>query len=215
MPVAAGLTATAVTTEGVDGQDPASGAMLSWQKPGAFFGVRAGWMGERQSLLGSDPDGAFGSLASNALFTGVEANGEFGAWRLSATAEAGSVNPQSRGGFVRNVSNLATSGFALRAMRHVAEDRAFRVSLSQPLRVERGTALLNLPSGRTKAGDVMRSAVDADLEPSGRQIDLAFEWQQPLHSGLLRFGATLSHQPGHRRDAEPELILLSGWRFAF
>ena len=215
MPVSAGLTATAVTTEGVGGQDPASGAMLSWQKPGALLGVRAGWMGERQSLLGSDADGAFGSLASNALFTGVEANGEFGAWQLSATAEAGSVNPQSRGGFVRNVSKLATSGFALRAMRHVAEDRAFRVSLSQPLRVERGTALLNLPSGRTKTGEVVRSAVDADLEPSGRQIDLAFEWQQPLNSGLLRLGATLSHQPGHRRDAEPELILLSGWRFAF
>ena len=215
MPVAAGLTATAVTTEGVDGQHPASGAMLSWQRPGALLGLRAGWMGERQSLLGSDPDGAFGSFASNALFTGVEANGEVGAWRWSATAEAGSVNPQYRGGLFRNVSDIATSGFALRATRHIAEDRAFRVSLSQPLRVERGTALLNLPSGRTKTGEVVRTAVDADLEPSGRQIDLAFEWQQPLNSGLLRLGATVSHQPGHRTDAEPELILLSGWRFRF
>ena len=215
LPVSTGLTATVVTTEGVDGQDPASGAALSWQKPGALLGVRAGWMGERQSLLGSDPDGAFGSLASNALFTGIEANGEFGAWQLRATAEAGSVNPQSRGGLFRSVSNIATSGFALRATRQVAEQRVFRVSLSQPLRVERGRALLNLPSGRTKTGEVVRSALDADLEPSGRQIDLAFEWQQPANIGLLRLGATVSHQPGHRRDAEPELILLSGWRFAF
>ena len=213
--VTADLTATAVTTEGIDGQDPASGGMLSWQIPGALLGVRAGWMSEREALLGSDPDGAFGSLASNALFAGIEAQGEAGAWRWSATAEAATVNPQSRGRLLRHVSDIATSGFVLRATRRIAEDRAFRMSLSQPLRVERGKARLDLPSGRTKTGEVVRSAVAADLEPSGRQVDLAFEWQQPLSSGLLHLGATLSHQPGHRRGAEPELILLSGWRIAF
>ena len=215
MPVTADLTATAVTTEGIDGQDPASGAMLSWRFFGAPLGVRAGWMGEREALLGSDPGGAFGSLASNALFAGIEAKQEAGAWQLSATAEAGFVNPQSRGRLFRHVSDIATSGFTLHATRHIAENRAFRMSLSQPLRVERGKALLDLPYGRTKSGDVVRSAVTAGLEPSGRQIDLAFEWQQPLSSGLLRLGATLSHQPGHREDAEAELILLSGWRLAF
>ena len=215
MPVTADLTATAVTTEGVDGQEPASGAALSWRAPGALLGVRAGWMGERQALLGTDPDGAFGSLASNAVFAGIEAEGNLGPWQLSAAAEAGSVNARPRGGLFRNVSNISTSGFALRAARPVADGRAFRVSLSQPLRVEGGEALLAFPSGRTKAGEVVHSAVAAGLEPSGRQIDLAFEWQQPLDHGLLRLGSTLSRQPGHRRNAEPELVLLSDWHLAF
>ena len=215
MPVTAGLTATAVTTEGVDGQDPASGAALSWRAPGALLGFRAGWMGERQALLGTDPAGAFGSLASNAVFAGIEAEGNLGPWQLSAAAEAGSVNARPRGGLFRNVSNISTSGFALRAARPAADGRAFRVSLSQPLRVEGGEALLAFPSGRTKAGEVVHSAVAAGLEPSGRQIDLAFEWQQPLDHGVLRLGATVSRQPGHRRDAEPELVLLSDWRLAF
>ena len=134
---------------------------------------------------------------------------------MSAAAEAGSVNARPRGGLFRNVSNISTSGFALRAARPAADGRAFRVSLSQPLRVEGGEALLAFPSGRTKAGEVVHSAVAAGLEPSGRQIDLAFEWQQPLDHWALRLGATLSRQPGHRRDAEPELVLLSDWRLAF
>ena len=89
------------------------------------------------------------------------------------------------------------------------------MSLTQPLRVEEGEALLSLPSGRTRAGEVVRSAVSTDLEPSGRQIDLAFDWQQRLDLGVLRLGATASHQPGHRANAKPELVLLSDFRFSF
>ena len=63
--------------------------------------------------------------------------------------------------------------------------------------------------GRTKAGDVIRSDLSAGLEPSGRQLDLALKWQRPLDTGVLRVGATLSRESGHRRNASDELILLS------
>ena len=215
MPVSTGLTATAVTTEGVQGQDPATGAALAWRAPGALVGLRAGWMGERQALLGTRPDGAFGSLASNTAFAGIDAERNLGPWQLSATAEAGVASAQPRGGLFRDVSSIATSGFALRALRPASEGSVFRVSLTQPLRVEGGEALLSLPSGRTKAGEVLRTAVSTDLEPTGRQIDLALDWQQRLELGVLRLGATLSRQPGHRAGAEPELVLLSDLRLAF
>ena len=86
MPMTAGLTATAITAEGVAGQNPASGATLAWRMPESFLGLRAGWMGERQTLLGTAPDGAFGSLKSNAVFTGIEANGSLGPWHLGVRA---------------------------------------------------------------------------------------------------------------------------------
>ena len=215
MPVSTGLTATAVTTEGVEGQDPATGAALAWRAPGALLGVRAGWMGERQALLGTRPDGAFGSLTSNTAFAGIEAERNIGPWHLSAAAEAGIASARPRGGMFRDVSAISTTGFAVRAVRPAGDGRVFRVSLTQPLRVEGGAALLSLPSGRTRAGEVVRSAVSTDLEPSGRQIDLAFDWQQRLELGMLRLGATVSRQPGHRANARPELVLLSDLRFSF
>ena len=155
LPAAASLTATAVTTDGIAGQAPASGAALSWRPPGALVGLHAGWMGEEQTLLGSASGGAFGSLAGQAVFTGIEANAEFGPWRLGATAEIGSVSAQPRGGLIGEISPLATSAFALHANRSAADGSAWRLSLSQPLRIESGHALLDVPSGRTKAGDVV------------------------------------------------------------
>ena len=215
LPLAADLSATALTTEGVAGQEPASGAALTWRAPEAVLGLRAGWLGERETLLGSASEGAFGDLVANAMFAGIEADTEVGHWRIAGTAEIGTVNARTRDGLFDGFSPLVTSAVALQATRPTADGGAFMVSLSQPLRVEEGRARLSVPSGRTKAGEVVRSAVTLDAEPGGRQVDLALQWLRPLDVGELRLGATLSREPGHRKNADPELILLSGWRLAF
>ena len=215
LPVTADLSATLLTTEGLARQEPASGAALSWRVPEAPIGLRAGWMGERRTLLGSEAEGAFGDLVAHAVFAGVEADMELGLWRLGGTAEIGTVSTQASGGIFREISPLATSAFALHATRRNEDGSAFRVSLSQPLRVESGQALLTLPSGRTTAGEVIRNTLNTDVEPGGRQVDLALQWQQPLDLGELHLGATVSHEPGHSKNADAELILLSGWRHFF
>ena len=214
-PVAASLSATALTTEGLAGQDPASGAALAWRAPEALLGLRVGWLGERQTLLGSASEGAFGDLVANAMFAGIEADAELGQWRIGGSAEIGTVNAQTRDGLFDGFSPLITSAVALHATRPTADGGAFMVSLSQPLRVEDGQALLTVPSGRTTAGEVVRSSVTLDAEPGGRQVDLALQWQGPLDVGELRLGATLSREPGHRKNADSELILLAGWRVSF
>lgn len=215
LPLAADLSATALTTEGLAGQEPASGAALTWRAPEAVLGLRAGWMGERDTLLGSASEGAFGDLVANAMFAGIEADTELDGWRIGGSAEVGTVNAQARDGLFDGFSPLVTSAAALHATRPTADGGAFMVSLSQPLRVEDGRAHLSVPSGRTKAGEVVRSAVTLDAEPGGRQVDLALQWLRPLRLGELRLGANLSREPGHRKDADPELILLSGWRLGF
>ena len=215
MPVGANLSATALTTEGLAGQEPASGATLAWREPDAALGVRVGWLGERETLLGSSSEGAFGDLEANALFAGLEADTDIGQWRIGGAAEIGTVNARTRGGLFQDLSPLATSAFALHATRRGSGGDVVRVSLAQPLRVEDGEARLAVPSGRTTAGEVIRSAVALNAEPGGRQVDLAVQWQRPLDVGQLSLGATLSREPGHDRNADPELILLSGWRLAF
>ena len=210
-----GLSASAFTTSGIPGPRPAVGAALSWRRAGLPLGLRAGWIGERKTLLGSVGEGAFGRLAGDTAFVGVDASTALGGWRIGANAEYGRVTPAARGGLVTRVSSLSTSAFALHATRALAGSGALRFSVSQPLRVESGRASLTVPAGRTKAGAVGYSTVPADLAPSGRQMDIAGQWHRPLGKGELRLGAVYSHRPGHSETAGPETTFLAGWRREF
>lgn len=209
-----GLSAAAFTTKGIPGRRPVLGAALSWRRPGSPLGLRAGWIGEPETLLGSIGEGAFGTLAGDTSFVGVDAAADLGGWRVGASAELGIAVPDARGGFVHRVSPLPTSAFALHGSRE-AGSGALRFSVSQPLRVERGRAWLRVPASRTRAGAVRHDAVAAGLAPSGRQLDLAGEWFRPLRRGEFRLGLVYSRRPGHRRDAHAELAFLGGWRREF
>ena len=212
-----GFSATAFSTEGLDGRAPTSGAALSWRPDGAPLGLRGGFVGERAALLGSKAAGAFGRISSGAAFAGIEGSTRLGAWRLGAGAEVGTVNASAQGGLIADLSPLTTSAFAVEASRPLAEDGGtLTLSLSQPLRVETGQARLSVPVGRTKDGRVRRQTMTADLAPTGRQIELAAEWRQRLDGGgELRLGAAWTHEPGHAAAADPDLTLLAGWRHAF
>ena len=206
---------TAFTTGGEFGQEVVSGASVSLRTPASPLGLRAGWLEERESLLGSSASGAFGALASDAVFAGLRFDGDFGEWGMSANAEIGTVSSAVRGGVITAISPLTTTAFSLHANRAFDDGESLRLTVSQPLRVERGRASLSLPSGRTKAGDVLRSSFSADIAPSGRQIDFAAQWSQTLSSGELRLGAVLTRQTGHRTSEALELTVLSGWRRRF
>ena len=209
------LTGTAFTTEGGLGQTAVSGAALSWQPSDGPLGLHAGWLSERDSVLGSTGAGAFGTLAGETAFAGAAAEAALGEWRLRASAEFGTVRAVPRGGIVSEVSPLTTSAVSVRASTPLAAGGELRFSVSQPLRVEAGRAALAVPAARTKAGGVIHSAVTADLAPSGRQIDVAAQWDQPLAIGELRVGAVVSHHPGHRSSAAPEFLVLGGWRWQY
>ena len=209
------LSATAFATGGEFDPAPAAGATLSLRPTGFPLGFHSGWVGERKTLLGSSADGGFGSLAADAVFAGIRAHAEFGGWRMNANVEIGTVDAAPRDGLITDASPLTTSAFSLGASRALADDGALHLSVSQPLRVEHGRATLSVPVGRTKAGEVARSRVCAELAPSGRQIDVSAQWHQPLPIGALRLGAVVTRQPGHRATEDLELTLLTGWRWTF
>ena len=84
-------------------------------------------------------------------------------------------------GLIADVSPLTTSAFAIAAERTFgAGARRLRLSGSQPLRVERGRARLDVPTGRTREGGVTREIVEVPLSPSGRQLDVSADWRQGL-----------------------------------
>ena len=209
------LTGTAFTTGGGRQRPPAAGATLSWRPPEAPLGLLVGWMHERETILGSSAGGAFGRFSAETAFAGIEAAAEVGGWRMGVGAEVGAAYPKVRHGIITGISPLTTSAFTFHASRSLAAAGTLRFSVSQPLRVDQGRASLSVPAGRTKAGAVLRSPVSAELAPSGRQLDVAAQWQQPLAFGELRLGVLLTHQPGHRAAADPALTLLSGWHWSY
>ena len=209
------VSVAAFTTEGMFGRKPATGATLDWRSASSPLGLRAGWMGERETLLGGTAAGAFGRLAADAVFASVRTDAEFGGWQVGANVEIGTVTPVVRDGVITGTSSLTTSALTFHAGRTLADDEMLRFSLSQPLRVEAGRASLSVPIGRTRSGDVVRESISADLAPSGRQIDVAAQWRRRLPAGEVRLGAVWTYQPGHRAAAGPELTLLSGCRWSF
>ena len=211
-----GFFATAFSTEGTEGASPATGGLLSWRARGTPFALRAGWLGERDALLGTSAKGAFGGLSADAVFAGIDGKANLGSWSLFGGAEFGTVTADPNGGLIADISPLTTSAFALRATRSLGNDRGLSLSVSQPLRVESGEATLSVPAGRTKHGEVLRRPVSAGLVPTGRQIDVAARWHRRwTDAGELRLGAVWTREPGHRAAADPSLALLAGWRQDF
>ena len=212
---AGGLSATAFTTGPLRPFMPATGAAVGWRPDGLPVGFTAGWISERETMLGSMGLGAFGSLSAGTAFFGFDGGLDFGSWRFGATGEFGVVNPATQGGMIQEISALATSTFAVHGSRAFQGRGALHFSLSQPLRVENGWASLTVPNARTKRGEVLHRSLRADLAPGERQLDLAAQWNRPLPLGEFRLGAIWSHWPGHRDVLGPQLALLSGWRWAF
>ena len=212
-----GLVTTAFTTEGDEDRDarPASGALVSWRSANAPLGLRAGWLGERHSMLSATAEGAFGDLAADSLFIGLDLHHRAGGWRIGGGPELGLARPRAQGGIIAGVEPLATSAFALHASRPTAASGMLQVSLVQPLRVEDGDAVLSVPVGRTPQREVVRRRLAAGLTPAGRQLDLSVRWERPLADGELRLGAVATRHAGHDAEARPQLSVLAGWRTSF
>ena len=179
--------------------------------------LRSGVVAERQSLLRSSAAGAFGRMSGNSVFAGLEGNSKIGSWHLSAGAEVGTAIADIDESLLSVKSPLTTSAFAFRARTKLNERDTLNFALSQPVRIESGRAEYTIPVGRTVEGEVLKSSGSADLEPSGRQIDLAMQWRRSLPSGNgdFRLATGLSLHPGHSESAEPTISVLAGWRLGF
>ena len=187
---------------------------MSWRAADAPLGLRAGWLGERDSMLSATSRGAFGDLAADSFFVGLDLHHHAGGWRFSGGPEVGFAQPRTRGGIIAGVEPLATSAFALHASRP-AGNGMLRVSLAQPLRLEDGDAVLSVPVGRTRDQEVVHRPLAADLTPAGRQLDLSVRWERPLAGGELRLGTVATRHAGHDAGASPRLSVLAGWRASF
>ncbi len=192
-----------------------AGASLAWRPPEGPLGARLGLIREFEGALATRAHGGFGSLSSDTAFVGADVRAGLEGWRLSAAAELGMVDVRAGGGLVRGASRLATSAFSVSGERLLTDGGLLRLSLSRPLRAEKGRLALSIPGGRDRRGVVLRDAVPVPVRPSGQQLDLSASWRRQAGGGELRLGSVLSLQPGHVAGRSPELSLLAAWRLAF
>ena len=175
--------------------------------------IEAGYLKEKQSLLGTQASGAFGQLSADTLFFRAGINTTAGRWQLATQGELGHVIPSvGHSLLIDRVSSLTTSAFGLEATRPFDNGSSFSFSLRQPLRVEQGTATFSLPIGRSQDGVVLGKTLSAPLAPRGRQLDLTAKLEIPLWRGDVSMGATRSQHPQHQLGAAPQWTVFTGYR---
>lgn len=209
--------ATPALSQGGTTPERTTGILFSWHPQESPFKVRLGTLREFDRVLGTETDGAFGNLASELTFAGIGLQANFNDWHWQADAEIGFSNPDSSSGLVHGISWLSTSAFSIAGTHILDGGGQFRLSLSQPLRVEKGQLQLRIPTGRDAQRNVTHEMVDASLEPTGQQFDFTAEWHRPMQKigGEMRLGAIVSFQPGHVVSRGPELMLMAGYRISF
>jgi len=147
-----------------------------------------------------------GRAAGRTFFAGATASRDLGTgWSAVAAAFVGRTGAGIRGGgAVREIGELVSSSFglALRGTDIFTASDALDLSLSQPLRIESGSARIDLPAGPSRFGEALRERIDASLETGGRELDLCASYSRSLGSVDLRVAAGWVEQRGHVRSRE-------------
>ena len=198
-----------------DSSGQAHGAIVEYspfsnQKSG--LSVQAGWLQEPRGLVGSRTSGAFGGLGANTGFAGLSAHTSINKnWTLLANLHGGLTRTSVKKlGMITNISPLRVSAFDLglsgEGVVHRNDSLAIRVS--QPLRVESGSADVRWISGRTRYEEINIERQSMSLEPSGRQIDVELTYGRPWRSGHANFGAIVSRHTGHSAGTSDSALLM-------
>ncbi len=199
------------------GSRPLSGFATEWRSAGLpMIALQAGGLVERDSLLGSYASGGFGRLAGRTAFVAARLEmGDPQGWLLTARGELGAASPDLvRGPLIRDISTLRTRAFRVSAVRSL-RGATVRFSVEQPTLVTSGIAVLDLPTGRTRGGQVAGEAFGIGLAPTGQQLDVSARVDYPLAGGTFALESVWSRQPGHQADTPPQWMILAGWRKRF
>ena len=198
----------------------AQGAFLNLDVVGGAQRLFAemGLLSESERLLGAGAEGAYGRFAGRTWFSRLLVERDFaGGLTLIAVAQAGHTSGEAGRGLFRGTRGVLSSAFSTGLQWGSTGDgkreRAW-LTASQPLRNESGGLELDYPTGRTRAGGVLRETAWIGAEPSGRQIDLTLGYETALRPNIagdvgwrIRVEAWRSFRPGHRAGARPENAL--------
>ncbi|MCA0366537.1 MAG: S8 family serine peptidase [Proteobacteria bacterium] len=195
-----------------------SRATLGWRGAKGGLSFSAGALTERLGPLGTYmPGGSDFALPSQTRFYALG-----GDWALRPNlrliGEAGLGATRVEGRFLSMDRSAISSNWRLGLLTGCsALCDSFSLTLSQPLRIERGTFaawLADVPVDYFDPLTYSRRTFSAT--PSGRQLDLILGSERRLWDGSsLTLQAVASREPSHVADALPAYALIGAWRRQF
>ena len=218
-----GAFSAASSDEGEDHRSRNQGFVLDLTSSGSssWFGFQLGLVNESSGLVGSSGLGAL-KLGENmqTWFAGGTTGWTFGGWQAVASAYVGltQADDEVSGSLFVDMSSLISSTMSFGVQRSGVFSRGDRFSLfiTQPLRVESGDAQLRFVVARTRYGDVILSETQADLTPSGREIELEASYFYPLSgASKLTLAAGIIRDRGHEAGVPLETRWMARWQLKF
>jgi subtilisin family serine protease len=183
---------------------------LAGEVPFGLLGLRLGAVRERGGLLGARGGGGFGLDGALTRFAAIDLTLPLDArTTLTAHGGLGRTTGRARGGLIGSVGPLTSTAFGLALSREDLVTPVDRTALAvaRPLRVERGSAVLDLPTGRDA-----RERRRVDLSPSGHTVEIELAHERPLAGGRLGLGMLVELFPAHDAAARPHLAAGIRWR---
>lgn len=198
-------------------------AGLDWRQGDVTAGLFVGRLSEPQGPLGGGlSPGGFYAFPAETRFASLHgdwraAAGPLADWRWSAEASLGRTT--ARGAFLSLASGAYSSSWRLAAVSPCPRPDCMgaRISLSQPVRVERGQFSALLPATPKAYFDpLVFTERRIDAAPRGRQIDLTITaFKEIPDLGRLELEALATRQENNLVDAPLNLGLVGVWRSNF
>ncbi len=164
---------------------------------------------EGGTFLGARSSGAFGQTGrTSSNFTTLLGRYDLAAdLSLEGSYTRGSTRlAGARTGLLSDWGTIETDAMSLGLIKRdlFSDGDAVGLLISQPLRVSKAEATLNVPVGRDLEGNVERRSKRVSVTPSGRELDLQLAYARPIASGGTVASYILyQHEPGHIESAEP------------
>lgn len=179
----------------------------------------AGTTFETSGLLDSSINGAFAESSETVTqFAGLAAKGSISSqWGFESMASLGFSRLDVEGsGMLQDIDRVTSSTWAFEAFRDLDPLTSLHIGVSQPLRVESGQSRIELPLLYGSDGLLTSHTVDADLSPSGRQIDFKTGIKRDLgQAGELTAIGLFSKDAGHVSQSGLTPSALLKWSMPF
>jgi subtilisin family serine protease len=194
---------------------------VNYTKDNKSLSLTLGANNEESSFLGSSSSGALNFGNDNkTVYAGLSGKYEPRKnLKLIATANLGLTKTgDAADSLVTDVSDIVSSSFAvgLEANNVANDNDSVQLVVSQPLRVESGSAKLTLPQDINTNGDIIYSSSKANLNPSGREIDAEGYYNLGLsEKETVKLGSIVRFNPNHDKDADPEAVFLAKYSLKF
>jgi subtilisin family serine protease len=159
--------------------NPAQSVDLSVAHKGTNHYLKTSLRSVAQNSVSNQPNLLLGSnTKTRALIAEITGSKNFGAIRLSATAQLGRFKGRAVQGLITDVSSLWSSAFAAQLLWQLDAQQNITFGVAQPQRIESGALTLQVPTQfNYQTGQSVFSTRTIELSPRLREIDLEINYR--------------------------------------